>query len=42
MIGIRDILIRDYFAADFETVWKTVIESIPEIQPLIKKLLELS
>lgn len=39
---LRDILIHDYFGADIETLWLTVAERIPEVKPLIQKMLEKS
>jgi len=38
MIGMRHILIHDYFSVDIEVVWKTASIDIP---PLKKKIIEI-
>ncbi|MGC8971998.1 MAG: DUF86 domain-containing protein [bacterium] len=38
--GIRDKLIHEYFGVNYAVVWKTIIEDIPEIYKMFKKVLE--
>lgn len=38
MSGMRDVLIHDYIDVDFNIVWKTASESIPNLKDLLIKL----
>lgn len=38
MAGMRDVLIHDYIDVNFEIVWKTATEDIPEIKEVISKV----
>jgi len=40
MAGMRDRLIHFYFGVDYKLVWKTIKERIPQVKPLIGKILE--
>ncbi len=33
MAGMRDKLIHEYFGVDYETLWKTIKEKLPELKP---------
>jgi len=37
--GMRDKLIHDYSGVDLAVVWKTATEDLPEIEPLLQKML---
>jgi uncharacterized protein with HEPN domain len=38
--GMRDRLIHGYFAVDYEIVWDVVDSKLPELRPLVLKMLE--
>lgn len=33
MAGMRDKLIHEYFGVDYQTLWKTIKEKLPELKP---------
>ena len=37
--GMRDKLIHDYFGINVKVVWKTATEDLPEIEPIIQKMI---
>jgi uncharacterized protein with HEPN domain len=39
MAGMRDKLIHAYFGVDYEAVWIVAKEKIPEIRPVIKRII---
>jgi len=40
MSGMRDRLIHIYFGVDYNLVWTAIKERIPQVKPLIKKILD--
>ena len=40
MIGLRNVVIHEYFGVDYGIIWKIVTTNLPEIKPLIVTLLE--
>ncbi len=39
MAGMRDKLIHDYFTVNVELVWKSAVEDLPRLEPLIRRVL---
>lgn len=39
-IGMRNALSHGYFKVDFELVWKTIHEDLPELHSQVRKLIE--
>jgi uncharacterized protein with HEPN domain len=39
MAGMRDKLIHDYSGVNLAVVWKTVVEDLPKLEPLIRHVL---
>jgi uncharacterized protein with HEPN domain len=40
LAGMRDKVIHEYFGVDFKVVWETATRHLPEIKPLIQKVME--
>jgi uncharacterized protein with HEPN domain len=40
MAGMRDILSHQYYTARSDILWKTIKERIPEIRPILEKILK--
>jgi uncharacterized protein with HEPN domain len=40
MARMRDKIIHSYFVVDYEVVWKTIKERLPEINPKIENILQ--
>lgn len=40
MAGFRDKLIHFYFGIKFELVWQAILNRLPQIKPLIQKILQ--
>jgi uncharacterized protein with HEPN domain len=42
MAGIRDKLVHDYVSVNLEVVWKTVMEDLPALLPMVRQVLDQS
>lgn len=40
MIGLRNIMIHEYFGVDLTIVWKIVTQNIPETKPMIEGMIK--
>lgn len=39
MAGIRDKLIHEYFGIDYDIVWNTVVNEIPDLKLKLEKMM---
>lgn len=40
IIGLRNIVIHEYFGVDLDNIWKIVTENIPETKPQLEEMFE--
>ena len=42
MAGLRDRLVHHYFGVDYEAVWATIVEDLPEMEARVRAAIEAS
>lgn len=40
IVGLRNIVIHEYFGVDLENIWEIITENIPKVKPAIIKMLD--
>ncbi|MEN6518853.1 MAG: DUF86 domain-containing protein [Methanospirillum sp.] len=40
MAGLRDRLVHHYFGVDYEAVWATIVDDLPELEERVRALVE--
>jgi uncharacterized protein with HEPN domain len=40
LIGLRNVVVHEYFQLDLENIWKIVKEDLPPLKQILQKILE--
>ena len=40
MVGLRNVVIHEYFGVDLSIVWEIITKNIPEVKPLLEEVLK--
>jgi len=39
MVGLRNIIVHEYFGVDLDIIWKTIEKKLPELKRQLKKVM---